>query len=84
MGQGVIIRCIYLPVPGVMKIGLANFACLIACYCVVCLCRIFFSLVLWLAISLEVDVDRITILPLSPPSLFFFSFSCLPTILSLK
>ena len=32
----------------------------------------FFWLVLWLGISAEVDVDRITILPPSLPSLFFF------------
>ena len=31
----------------------------------------FFWLVLWLGISAEVDVDRITILPPSLPSLFF-------------
>ena len=37
----------------------------------------FFWLVLWLGICVEVDVDRITILP--PPPDFFF----LPTILSL-
>ena len=91
LGQWVIIRFLYLP--GVMKTGLANFPRLIACYCVVCLRRIFFiiffSLVLWLGVCLEVDVDRITILPLSlPPFSFFFSlffsFSSLPTILSLK
>ena len=40
---------------------------------------VFFLLVLWLGISVEVDVDRITIFPPpSPPD--FFS---LPTILSL-
>ena len=41
----------------------------------------FFWLVLWLGISAEVDVDRITILPPSLPSLFFFLF--LLTIFSL-
>ena len=39
---------------------------------------VFFLLVSWLRIYVEVDVDRITIFP--PPSLFF-SF---PTILSLR
>ena len=35
----------------------------------------FFSLVLWLGVCLEVDVDRITILPLSlPPFSFFFLY----------
>ena len=38
----------------------------------------FFFLVLWLAICVEVDVDRITISPLPAPDFFF-----LPTILSL-
>ena len=38
---------------------------------------VFFWLVLWLGISVEVDVDRITILP-PPPRIF-----PLPTILSL-
>ena len=41
---------------------------------------LFFWLVLWLGIYVEVDVDRITILPPPPPSPFLF-FS-LPTILS--
>ena len=41
---------------------------------------VFFKLVLWLGICVEVDVDRITILSPLPPSLFFLS---LPTILSL-
>ena len=40
---------------------------------------VFFLLVLWLGISVEVDVNRITILPPSPLLIFF----SLPTILSL-
>ena len=48
-------------------------------YCVVCLFRFFFLLVLWLGICVEVDVGRITIIP-PFPSRFF----CLPTILSLR
>ena len=32
---------------------------------------VFFLLVLWLGICVEVDVDRITILPPSPPNDFF-------------
>ena len=53
-----------------------NFPCLIACL-LCCLLMSFFFLVLWLRICVEVDVDRITILP---PSSLFFS---LPTILCL-
>ena len=72
-----------------MKIGLAKFCnfsqlhlsnSLTYVYCVACLC-VFFLLVFWLGICVEVDVDRITILPPTPPSPpDFFS---LPTILSL-
>ena len=40
-------------------------------YCVACLCR-FFLLVLWLGICVEVNVDRITILPPPPPRLPIF------------
>ena len=52
-----------------------NFPCLIACL-LCCLLMSFFLLVLWLGICVEVDVDRITILPPLP----IFS---LPTILCL-
>ena len=41
---------------------------------------VFFLLVFWLGICVEVDVDRITILPPPPTPLDIFS---LPTILSL-
>ena len=41
----------------------------------------FFLLVLWLRICVEVDVDRITILPPSPPPPS--RFYSLPTILSI-
>ena len=73
----------FIHLPGVMKTGLANIlsffqlplsSSLTYVYCVVCLCVFF--LVLWLGICVEVEVDRITILPRSQ----FFS---LPTILSL-
>ena len=47
-----------------------NFPCLIACLLCCLLMSCFFLLVLWLGICVEVDVDRITILP-SPTSLFF-------------
>ena len=53
-----------------------NLPCLISCLLCCLLMSYFFGLVLWLGICVEVDVDRITILP---PSLFF----PLPTILSL-
>ena len=49
---------------------LLNFPCLIACLRCCWLMSFFFLLVLWLGICVEVDVDRITILP-PPPSLFF-------------
>ena len=42
-----------------------NFPCLIACL-LCCLLMSFFLLVLWLGICVEVDVDRITILPRPP------------------
>ena len=35
---------------------------------------VFFWLVLWLGICVEVDVDRITILPPTPPLPIFFSY----------
>ena len=35
---------------------------------------VFFLLVLWLGICLEVDVDRITILAFSPPPSDFFPY----------
>ena len=44
---------------------------LINVYCIVCLCRFLFLLVLWLGICVEVDVDRITIRP-APLSRFLF------------
>ena len=45
-----------------------NFPCLRACL-LCCLLMTFFLLVLWLGIYVEVDVDRIIILPSPPPSL---------------
>ena len=63
----------------------ANFPCLIACLLCCLLMSVFFWLVLRLGICVEVDVDRITVLPpppLPPPSLpLFFLFQ--PTILAL-
>ena len=70
--------------PGVMKIGLAKFCnfsqlrlsnSLTYVYCFACLCVFFFLPVFWLGICVEVDVDRITILPPPPPSLLIF-FPC--------
>ena len=54
-----------------------NFPCLIACLLCCLLMSFFFLLVLWLGICVEVDVDRITIIPppppsFLPPSLFLF------------
>ena len=43
---------------------------------------VFFGLVLWLGICVEVDVDRITILP-PPPRPSFRPFFLLPIIFSL-
>ena len=56
-----------------------NFPCLIACL-LCCLLISLFLLVLWLGICVEVDVNRITILPPPPTFPIFFS---LPTILCL-
>ena len=55
-----------------------KFPCLVAWSVLFASVVFFFSLVLWLGICVEVDVDRITILS-PPPSLFF----PLPTILCL-
>ena len=59
-----------------------NFPCLIACLLCCLLMSFFFLLVLCLGICVELDVDRITILPAPPPSLPIF-FSSLPTTLFL-
>ena len=58
---------------------LLNFPCLIACLLCCLLMSFFFWLVLLLGICVEVDVDKLTILPTPPPPPQFFS---LPTILS--
>ena len=49
-----------------------NFPCLIACLLCCLLVSFLFLLVLWLGVCVEVDVDRITILPPSLPSFYFF------------
>ena len=56
-----------IPIPGVMKTGLANiflnFPCLIACLlCCLLISSFLCVLVLWLGICVEGDVDRIAIL----------------------
>ena len=49
-----------------------NFPCLIAWHMItVLLAYVVFSLVLWLGICVEVDVDRITLFPPPPPPNFF-------------
>ena len=73
-----LIITVQLCLPGVMKTGLANtviflnFPCLIAWLCLLCfwfMSFFLFLLVLWLGVCIEVDVDRITILP--PLPIFF-------------
>ena len=62
-----------------------DFPRLIACLLCCLLMSFFFWPCLYLGICVEVDVDRMTILPppLPPPSQFFCLFLSLPTILSL-
>ena len=54
-----------------------NFPCLIACsvFFLLIYRSVFFSLVLWLGICVEVDIDRITISP--PPPYFFLTHNSL-------
>ena len=49
-----------------------NFPCLTACLLCCLLVSFLFLLVLWLGVCVEVDVDRITILPPSLPPFYFF------------